>query len=337
MNILLTSAGRRGYLAGYFKEALKTAGCGGLVHAANSSECPAFASADRSVITPLIYDKGYISFLLEYCKKEAIGLLVPLFDIDVPVLAANRALFAAVGTLVVTAEPEAVDICNDKWKTFTVLKEAGIPVPASWLAMEEALKAAGNGSLSWPVMVKPRWGMGSLSVYQADNPEEMKVLAGKCRRGIQDSYMKYESMADPDSCVLFQQRIKGRDYGLDVMNGLDGRYRTTIVKEKMAMRSGETDAAGTIDNKELEGLGRTLGTLLCHRGNLDVDVLEEDGTYYVLEMNARFGGGYPFSHAAGADLPLALVLWAMGREPREEVLSARPGVRAQKDIRLLVW
>ena len=69
MNILLTSAGRRGYLAGYFKEALKTAGCGGLVHAANSSECPAFASADRSVITPLIYDKGYISFLLEYCKK----------------------------------------------------------------------------------------------------------------------------------------------------------------------------------------------------------------------------------------------------------------------------
>ena len=251
MNILLTSAGRRGYLAGYFKEALKTAGCGGLVHAANSSECPAFASADRSVITPLIYDKGYISFLLEYCKKEAIGLLVPLFDIDVPVLAANRALFAAVGTLVVTAEPEAVDICNDKWKTFTVLKEAGIPVPASWLAMEEALKAAGNGSLSWPVMVKPRWGMGSLSVYQADNPEEMKVLAGKCRRGIQDSYMKYESMADPDSCVLFQQRIKGREYGLDVMNGLDGRYRTTIVKEKMAMRSGETDAAGTIDNKEL--------------------------------------------------------------------------------------
>ena len=275
--------------------------------------------------------------MLEYCKKEAIGLLVPLFDIDVPVLAANRALFAAVGTLVVTAEPEAVDICNDKWKTFTVLKEAGIPVPASWLAMEEALKAAGNGSLSWPVMVKPRWGMGSLSVYQADNPEEMKVLAGKCRRGIQDSYMKYESMADPDSCVLFQQRIKGREYGLDVMNGLDGRYRTTIVKEKMAMRSGETDAAGTIDNKELEGLGRTLGTLLCHRGNLDVDVLEEDGTYYVLEMNARFGGGYPFSHAAGADLPLALVLWAMGREPREEVLSARPGVRAQKDIRLLVW
>ena len=94
-------------------------------------------------------------------------------------------------------------------------------MPASWLAMEEALKAAGNGSLSWPVMVKPRWGMGSLSVYQADNPEEMKVLAGKCRRGIQDSYMKYESMADPDSCVLFQQRIKGREYGLDVMNGRD--------------------------------------------------------------------------------------------------------------------
>lgn len=68
----------------------------------------------------------------------------------------------------------------------------------------------------------------------------------------------------PASCS--SRVIKGREYGLDVMNDLDGRYRATIVKEKMAMRSGETDAAGTIDNKELEGLGRTLGTLLCHRG-----------------------------------------------------------------------
>ena len=54
-------------------------------------------------------------------------------------------------------------------------------------------------------------------------------------------------------------------------------------------------------------------------------------------MNARFGGGYPFSHAAGLNLPYALIMWAMGREPEEGCLEARPGVHAQKDIRLLVW
>lgn len=337
MNILLTSAGRRGYLAAYFKEALALAGCGGLVHAANSSACPAFANADRTVITPLIYDEAYIPFLLEYCKKEDISLLIPLFDVDVPVLAGNRERFAAEGVTVVTADPGAVDLCNDKWKTYLTLRDAGILVPSAWLDMDGALLAAEEGGISWPVMVKPRWGMGSLSVYQADDPGELRVFAGKCRKGIQNSYLKYESMADLDSCVLFQQRIRGQEYGLDVINDLDGRYRTTVVKQKIAMRSGETDAALTVDSQKLLELGERLGTLLGHRGNLDVDVLEEDGRYYVLEMNARFGGGYPFSHAAGVNLPLALVLWAMGKEPAEDVLAARTGVRAQKDIRILVW
>ena len=50
MNILLTSAGRRSYLVQYFKEALRLGGCGGLVHAANSCQCPAFACADRSCL-----------------------------------------------------------------------------------------------------------------------------------------------------------------------------------------------------------------------------------------------------------------------------------------------
>ena len=337
MNILLTSAGRRSYLVQYFKEALRLGGCGGLVHAANSCQCPAFACADRSVVTPIIYDQGYIPFLLEYCKREAIGMLIPLFDIDVPVLAAHREAFASAGTVVVTADPEAVGICNDKWRTHRALAEAGIRVPAAWLDGELALGAIEDGRMSWPLMVKPRWGMGSISVYQADCREEMEVFAGKCRRGIQESYLKYEAMADQERCVLFQQKIKGLEYGLDVINDLEGRYCTTIVKKKTAMRSGETDAAETVEDRELSALGERLGTLIRHRGNLDVDVLEEDGRYYVLEMNARFGGGYPFSHAAGVNLPLALVLWAMGRELPPGLLTARTGVKAQKDICMLVW
>ena len=55
MNILLTSAGRRTYLVGYFKEALQMAGVEGQIHTANSQECPAFYAADQWVETPLIY------------------------------------------------------------------------------------------------------------------------------------------------------------------------------------------------------------------------------------------------------------------------------------------
>lgn len=337
MNVLLTSAGRRGYLASYFKEALQKAGCGGLVHCANSQPSPAMAYGDRSVITPLIYDEAYIPFLLDYCKREEIGLLIPLFDIDIPVLAARRADFQAVGTLVVTADPQAAEICNDKWKTWEFLCANGIGAPRTWLKEEEALEAAESGLVSFPMMVKPRWGMGSLSVFRAENREELRILGRKSRREIMDSYLRYESGQAVDSCVLFQEMIRGQEYGLDVINDLEGRWQATIVKEKTAMRSGETDEARTVQLPELQDLGRRLGELLGHRGNLDVDVFHSGDRFYVLEMNARFGGGYPFSHAAGADLPLALVLWALGRPVPGELLEARPGVRALKDIRMLIW
>lgn len=336
MNILLTSAGRRTYLVDYFKEALEMAGLTGAVHAANSQVSPAFFAADRHIITPPIYDQAYIPFLLDYCGRWNIDLLIPLFDIDLPILAGSRDLFASAGTTVVTADSPSVGICNDKWKTFQALTGQGILTPRSWLEPEAPLREIRGGNLFYPLILKPRWGMGSLSVYQADDEEELRVLDRKIRREIGQSYLKYEAAKDLDACVLIQEKISGRELGLDVINDLAGVYRTTSVKEKNGMRAGETDGAVTLSLPELSALGARLSGLLGHRGNLDVDILEQDGQYYVLEMNARFGGGYPFSHAAGIHLPYALVMWASGKEPEEIYLKARTGVQARKDIRILV-
>ena len=336
MNILLTSAGRRTYLVRYFKEALKKAGVSGLVHGANSQESPALAAADRKVITPLIYSREYIPFLLEYCKQEKIDLLLPLFDIDIPVLADSRKAFEEIHTTVVTGDKDQVRICNDKWKTLSFLRSLDLPVPASWLSGKEAAQAVKTGQARWPLMVKPGWGMGSLSLYQASNEEELLIFEAKIRREIQENYLKYEAAQDLEHCVLIQEKLKGREMGMDVFNDLDGRFQGAAVKEKKAMRSGETDEAVTVDEPALWELGRRLGEKIGHRGNLDVDVFDCEGRFYVLEMNARFGGGYPFSHCGGADLPLALVLWALGRPVPGDILRVKPGVRAWKDIQIQV-
>lgn len=185
-------------------------------------------------------------------------------------------------------------------------------------------------------MVKPRWGMGSLSLYQASNEEELLIFEAKIRREIQENYLKYEAAQDLEHCVLIQEKLKGREMGMDVFNDLDGRFQGAAVKEKKAMRSGETDEAVTVDESALWELGRRLGEKIGHRGNLDVDVFDCEGRFYVLEMNARFGGGYPFSHCGGADLPLALVLWALGRPVPGDILRVKPGVRAWKDIQIQV-
>lgn len=343
MNILLTSAGRRTYLVDYFKEALRMAGHEGEIHAVNSQVCPAFSAADRYAVTPLIYDPQYIPFLLDYCRRWEIQLLLPLFDIDIPVLAAHREEFARIGCVVVTADPDKAEICNDKWKTHAFLTDhsdalcrEGVSTPMTWLDVEQAIGRIRDGAAKYPMIVKPRWGMGSLSIYQADNEEELRVFVKKSSREIGQSYLRYESAKAPESCVLIQEKLQGQEYGLDVINDLDGNYRTTVVKRKGAMRSGETDAAETVENPQLKNLGRLLGDLMKHRGNLDVDVFEANGQYYILEMNARFGGGYPFSHAAGIHLPYALVKWRAGEEPEAAYLQERIGVKAQKDIQILV-
>ena len=51
-----------------------------------------------------------------------------------------------------------------------------------------------------------------------------------------------------------------------------------------------------------------------HIANLDCDVLEKDGIYYVLELNPRFGGGFPFSYEAGVNMPKAIIQWIKGEE-----------------------
>ena len=67
------------------------------------------------------------------------------------------------------------------------------------------------------------------------------------------------------------------------------------------MRSGETDKAVTVAKDRFEGIVDKMIKSLRVRGNLDCDFLEQDDKIYLLEMNPRFGGGYPFTHEAGAN------------------------------------
>lgn len=334
MNLLFTSVGRRGYLIEYFRNALGE--CGGKIHVMNSSPLsPVFSIADKATVSPLIYDKNYIPFLLKYCEENCIDALIPLFDIDLPVLSEHQDVFRQIGTRVIVSEPSVISICNDKWKTYAFLSENGLRAPKTVLTLEEAIGSISRGEMSYPVIIKPRWGMGSIQVYLADNEEELRVLYKKVQREIFNTYLKYESMACKDSCVIIQEKLKGQEYGLDVINDLDGNYQTTIVKRKIAMRAGETDCAVTENVEDIKTIGERLGKGLRHIGNLDVDLFFENGSAYVLEMNARFGGGYPFSQIAGVDLPSALIRWLQGKEVNKEMLTEEIGVTAQKDIRLL--
>jgi len=332
-NVLLTSVGRRSYMVKYFQDALN--GCG-FVHAANStSQNPAFRIADKFTVTPLIYSDDYIPFLLDYCKNNEIKLIVPLFDADLPILALNKDLFAEVGAFVLVSDMKVIDCCNDKWETSNFLTKNGIAHPKTFIELDSAITALKKGDLVFPVIIKPRRGMGSIGVFEAECVEELIILHHKAENVALRSYVRFEAKQDKNH-ILIQQKINGAEYHLDVINDLNGIYQNTIVKKKLAMRAGETDCAQVITNSGLQDVGRKLSMLLKHKGNLDVDVLQEAETSLVLEMNVRFGGGYPFSHIAGIDLPKAIIRWLQGlAADKNELFTAVPGTIAHKDIEIV--
>lgn len=330
MNILLTSVGRRTYLIEYFKEAMHGVG---KVYASNSEYTYTLSHADQYVITPIIYDEKYIDFLIQYCKGKKITAIISLFDIDLYVLSKNKKRFTENGIFVVVSDENAIDICNDKWKTYLFLKKNEIDCPKTYKSLQEVKVALDRKELDFPVIIKPRWGMGSIGIFIAENEEELDLFTKKIKKQIFNSYLKYESEQNIEECILFQEKINGIEYGLDVFNDFNSNLVSVVAKQKIAMRAGETDVAKTVDTKEYIKIAEKLSNGLKHIGDLDVDIFKtEDNKILVLELNCRFGGQYPFSHLAGVNYPKQIVKWLLGEDTDCSLLNAKIDVLSCKDL-----
>ena len=229
------------------------------------------------------------------------------------------------------SDEDIIRICNDKWKTYLFLTHNGFHTPKTFLTLDNTLAAINEGTLSFPVIVKPRFGCGSLAVSVAEDEEELRYCFRRNKDRIQKTYLKYESAAEEDN-ILVQQMLCGQEYGADIINDLTGQYQQTVVRKKIAMRAGETDIAQIVSEPVIEKDLERLGKLTRHIANMDCDVFLVNGVPYILEMNARFGGGYPFSHLAGCDLPKAIVEWAKGKTVPADMLKARTGITGFKEL-----
>lgn len=321
LNILFTCAGRRTYLLKYFKEQL--GGDGKIVATDMQLSAPAITAADIKIQVPAVYADDYIDRTLQICKDNDIDALICLNDLELPILAENRKRFEDIGVIPIVADKDVIDICFDKYLTSQFVEKIGLNTPKTFINLEEAKRAIKNGELKFPLVLKPRWGSGSIGIEFVNDLEELEEVYTMLLKKVKKSILSEASKGD--EYILIQEKIEGQEYGLDVMNDLKGNNRGVSVKKKLAMRAGETDKAQTVDNAQIREIGRVLGENLRHIGNLDVDVFEKDGQYYVLELNPRFGGGFPFSYEAGVNFPKAIIEWLKGNEIDDSILIPQYG------------
>ena len=297
LNVLLTCAGRRHYLATYFKKAFGESGR--VVGTDMDLSAPALQACDVARQVPGVFDPGYLDALKKVVLEENIHMVFSLNDLECGLLVESRdVLEQETGAIFYVPPVQTLEVCADKWRTFEFAREIGIAAPETFLTVAGAVEALKLGRVQYPLIVKPRWGSASIGLYVVETLGDLEAGFAACRKAVTTSALS--SLGAEDS-VIIQEVIQGPEYGVDLLYGKQENFIGFTAKKKLAMRAGETDKAVTVAPEPFHEVVAKIANVLPHRGNMDCDFLERDGTLYLLEFNPRFGGGYPFTHLAGAN------------------------------------
>ncbi|WP_295088769.1 ATP-grasp domain-containing protein [uncultured Catenibacterium sp.] len=282
MNILILSAGTRNKVVEYFVKSL--AGKGNVVATDMSELAPAIYEADKYYIVPRMTDVGYLDIILNICKKEKIDGILSLIDPELSLLAKNNDKFKAVGTTVIGSSYELCEMSLDKYEMYEWLKDHNYKCAKSYMDKDEFYADVEAGKANYPVFVKPARGSASIAISKVYDKETVELLFAH------------------DEGLMIQEYLNGQEIGADVyIDMVSGEIISIFTKKKLKMRAGETDKAVSFKDDKLFDLIKKFVSEAGYRGQIDIDIFDINGEYYISEVNPRFGGGYPHAYECGAD------------------------------------
>ena len=282
INILILSAGTRNKVVQYFKKALN--GDGRVIATDCSNLAPAIYDADKYYIVPRMTDEGYLDVILDICKNEQISGVLSLIDPELSLLSNNVEKFAEVGTKVIGSSYELCERSLDKYEMYKWLVDNGYKCAKSYMNKEEFFADLDDGTAEFPVFVKPARGSASISISKVTDRETVELL-----------------FAHEDG-LMIQEFLDGQEIGADVyIDMISGEVVSIFKKKKLKMRAGETDKAVSFKDEKLFELIKEFVDRAGYRGQIDIDIFDINGEYYISEVNPRFGGGYPHAYESGSD------------------------------------
>lgn len=102
-----------------------------------------------------------------------------------------------------------------------------------------------------------------------------------------------------------QPLIDGKEYNIQCYFDIHTKKLIDIfMQEKISMRSGETERSISIWDDEIAMEIKKLDGFL--KGVIDIDVIKGDKVY-IIDINPRFGGGYPLAHYCGKNYVQRLI------------------------------
>lgn len=288
MNILILSSGTRNKVVQYFKRTLN--GNGMVIATDCSAVAPAIYEADKHYIVPRITEEGYIDCVLDICKKENIAGVLSLIDPELSLLAKNKKRFDDIGVTIIGSSYELCERTLDKMEMYNWLKSHGYNCAKSYVNKNEFYTDLANGKIKFPVFVKPVRGSASIAISKVYDKETVELLFAH------------------DKNLMIQEFLDGQEIGADCyIDMISNELVSVFTKKKLVMRAGETDKAISFKDENLFELIKKFVRESGFKGQIDIDIFDVDGKYYISEVNPRFGGGYPHAYECGCN-HMALII-----------------------------
>lgn len=277
-NILVSSGGRRVELVQAFQQALvRHQPCGRVFCSDMNPELSSACQiADEFFKVPRVTDSGYIEHILSLCKEKQVGLIVPTIDTELLILAQNRHRFSAEGIHIIISDESLISYCRDKRKTAELFDEMNIDQPA----------ILDKSKLTYPCFCKPYDGSCSIGALALQAKSELT-----------------QDILDNSKNMFMELVPKSySEYTIDAYYTQENVLKCLVPRKRLEVRGGEVSKGVTRRNFVYDYLLNKVSHLkgACGCITFQLFVNEETESIKGLEINPRFGGGYPLAHDAGA-------------------------------------
>ena len=285
-NILITSAGRRVALVKAFQVELKKISPTSKVYTVDTNPLwsPACRVSDVFSKIPKANENKYINYLLDFCIKNSIKLIIPTIDTELIILSKSKDIFAQNNIQIIISDINLVILCRDKRKTNILFKELGINVP----------KLIDKLNPTFPLFIKPYDGSLSRDIHYIQNASDLT-----------------ESLLNNPK-LMFMEYLNSKtfqEYTIDAYFDKNNFLKCLVPRSRIEVRGGEISKGKTVKNEFYYILKEKLQYIKGAFGCLTIQFFigKIDNQIFGIEINPRFGGGYPLSYAAGANYPEYLI------------------------------
>lgn len=282
-NILITSAGRRVSLVKSFKDAINFLDIKSRVFITdlNPKKSPASYFADDSFQIGFFKDPNYTNELLKICLNNNISIVIPTIDSELSLLANEKLFFKSHGINIIVSSNEIIETFEDKLSTNLFFNNLDIKTPLIY----------NHKNLKFPVFLKPLSGSNSKGIYKANNISEIKP----------------SDLVSKKMMILeYIDNSKYDEYTIDIYYDKNSILKCAVPRIRLKVVGGESNQGVTKKNKVLDFVLKNFKFLNGAIGCLTLQVFSNKhnpADIIGIEINPRFGGGYPFAFNAGANFP----------------------------------